>query len=96
MKYKFHPLAIKELEDSIDYYKNLSLTLGLEFLEEFHSSIQRILKFTFAWTKLTKTCRRCILNRFPYGIIYTMEENLIIIVAVMQLNKKPNYWEKRE
>ena len=42
MKYKFHKLAIKELEDSIDYYNNISPTLGLEFLEEFHSSIQRI------------------------------------------------------
>ena len=96
MKYKFHPLAIKELEDSIDYYKKISLTLGLEFLNEFHSSIQRILKFPFAWTKLTNTCRRCMLNRFPYGTIYTVEEDLITIIAVMQLNQKPNYWENRE
>lgn len=96
MKYKFHPLAIKELEDSLDYYKSISLTLGLEFFKEFYSSIQRILKFPLAWTKITITCRRCILNRFPYGIIYTMEEDLIIIVAVIQLNKKPNYWENRQ
>lgn len=96
MKYKFHPLAIKELENSINYYKNISLTLGLEFLEEFHSCIRRILKFPLAWTKLTITCRRCILNRFPYGIIYTIDDDLIIIVAVMQLNKKPNYWENRQ
>ena len=97
MKYKFHPLAIKELEDSLDYYKNISPSLGLDFLEEFYSSIQRILKFSFAWTKkITLTCRRFILNRFPYGIIYTMEEDLIIIVAVMQLNKKPKYCENRQ
>ncbi len=47
MKYKFHPLAIKELEDSLDYYKNISPSLGLDFLEEFYSSILCILKFPF-------------------------------------------------
>ncbi len=91
MKYKFHPFAIKELEDAIDYYCNIINSLGVEFLEEFYSSIHRIQEFPNAWTKLSKKCRRCILNRFPYAIIYHIKDQEFIIIAVMQLNKKPNY-----
>lgn len=95
MNYKFYPLAIKELEDAIDYYKNINVSLGNHFLEEIYSSIQRILKFPNAWSKLSFSCRRCILNKFPYGIIYQIHENEIRIIAVMQLNRNPNFWVDR-
>ncbi len=95
MIFKFHPIAVKELEDAINYYTNLDQSLSLEFLEEFYSSIQRILLFPLAWKKFSLSCRRCLLNRFPYGIIYEIKGDTIIIVALMQVNRKPNYWEKR-
>ena len=95
MNYKFHPLAIKELEDAIDYYSHINDALDVEFLEEFYSSIHRIQEFPNAWTKLSKESRRCILNRFPYAIIYLVKNQFIVIIAVMQLNRKPNYWENR-
>ena len=34
MKYRFHPLAVEELTDSIDYYEDKSLGLGFEFSKE--------------------------------------------------------------
>ena len=92
MDYIFHPLAHNELNDSFDYYENLQKGLGIEFSKEIFSGIQRILSFPRAWTPITKLCRRCIVIRFPYGIIYSIRENLIVIVAIAQLNKKPNYW----
>ena len=96
MKYKFHPLAIQELGDAVNYYKKLSHSLGIEFLEEFYSTIYRIQEFPNAWTKISKKCRRCILNRFPYSIIYFVQKNIVVVVAVMQLNRQPFYWENRE
>ena len=35
MNYKFNPLAINELEDVVNYYSNVDISLGNEFLEEF-------------------------------------------------------------
>ena len=40
--------------------------------------------------------RRCLTNRFPYGIIYYEKDDEIIILAVMQLNRKPDYWKDRQ
>lgn len=95
MKYSFHPLARKELFEAIDYYNECQDTLGIEFAKEVYKAIQLILQFPQAWSHLSKNTRRCITNRFPYGIIYQEERDGIIIIAVMQLNKEPKYWHDR-
>ncbi|HAK44654.1 MAG TPA: hypothetical protein DCO79_01865 [Spirochaeta sp.] len=32
---------------------------------------------------------------FPYGIIYSYSTEEIIIIAVMHLHRKPDYWKSR-
>ena len=96
MKILFHFEAEKELLDAINYYNERSKGLGLEFAKEAYSAIKRIKAFPNAWSKLSKNTRRCLLNRFPYGIVYSIKDNEIIILAIMQLNKKPDYWKNRK
>ncbi|MEK6726225.1 MAG: type II toxin-antitoxin system RelE/ParE family toxin [Deltaproteobacteria bacterium] len=95
MKYSFHDEAEKELNDAIDYYNECQNGLGYEFVEEV-SSIQNILLFPHAWAPLSQNTRRCMTNRFPYGVIYQITANEIFIIAVMQLNREPGYWKNRE
>ena len=95
MKYRFHPSAKAELNNSIDYYEDCCSGLGLEFAEEIYSTIQRIIQFPEAWSRLSPNSRRCLTNRFPYGIIYQALKDEILIVAIMQLNRKPGYWKDR-
>jgi toxin ParE1/3/4 len=40
--------------------------------------------------------RRCLLNRFPYGIIYSPESDVIFILAIMNLHRHPDYWKNRK
>ena len=96
MTYFFHPEAEKELNDSIDYYEECKTNLGLEFASEVYQTIQRTLIFPKAWQRLDTDVRRCLINRFPFGIIYYQRNNEIIILAVMQLNRKPYYWKNRK
>jgi hypothetical protein len=95
MKYSFHPEVEIELNNSIDYYEECKIGLGLEFANEIYNTIQRILDFPNAWQPLDNDIRRCLTNRFPFGIIYYQKDDEIIILAVMQLNRKPNYWQSR-
>jgi hypothetical protein len=55
------------------------------------------LKFPKAGSLLTNDVRRCRTNKFPYGIVYMLEDNehTIIIVAVMHLHREPGYWKDR-
>ena len=95
MNFSFHPLARSELNDAVDYYEECQKNLGIEFLEEVYATIQRILRFPKAWSQISYNTRRCLLNRFPYGMIYQIKETEIRIIAVMQLNRKPEYWKER-
>jgi len=95
MKYSFHPSAKIELQKAINYYEECQPGLGLEFAREIYSTIQRIIHFPEAWSKLSKNTRRCLTNRFPYGVIYQITEDEIFIIAIMQLNREPDYWKKR-
>ncbi|MEA3491571.1 MAG: type II toxin-antitoxin system RelE/ParE family toxin [Campylobacterota bacterium] len=96
MKYSFHPEAEIEFNTSIDYYEECKQNLGLDFANEVYKTIQRILNFPTAWHILDKEIRRCLTNRFPFGVIYYQRNNEIIILAIMQLNRKPNYWKSRK
>lgn len=61
----------------------MSMTgLGKEFLREFQKGISRILEHPLAWSPVQDNVRKCILLKFPYNIIYAIEENLIIIIAI--------------
>ncbi|WP_201447887.1 type II toxin-antitoxin system RelE/ParE family toxin [Calothrix sp. PCC 7507] len=52
-------------------------------------------QFPQAWTQLSKNTRRCRIASFPYGIIYAIKEQQILIVAIMHLQRQPNYWTNR-
>ncbi|MDD5772976.1 MAG: type II toxin-antitoxin system RelE/ParE family toxin [bacterium] len=96
MNYSFHPEAEKELLEAINYYNECQDKLGIEFAKETYKSIQNILLFPKAWAPLSSNTRRYLINRFPYGVIYQITEKEIYIIAIMQLSRKPNYWENRE
>jgi len=95
MTFKFHPEAEVEFNQAIDYYEETKSHLGLEFASEVYDTIHRIIKFPKAWQQMTSATRRCLINRFPFGIIYYIKDDTLIIVAVMHLNRKPNYWSSR-
>ncbi len=71
MRFYFHPKAEVEFDKAVEYYEHCQSGLGLEFAEEVYASIARIIKYPAAWSELSKNSRRCLINRFPYGVIYT-------------------------
>jgi plasmid stabilization system protein ParE len=95
MKYAFHPEAQAELDQAADYYNACQPHLGGDFAREVYATIQNILSHPKAWAPLSKHTRRCLVHRFPYGVIYQLEARTIRIIAVMHLSRKPGYWKNR-
>ena len=48
------------------------------------------------WRKVKGRFRRYLVQRFPYGLIYVVQEDVIYIAAVMHLKRKPDYWVGRQ
>src|SRR3954447_21190790 len=90
--------AEDDLETAFDYYEQQRVGLGVEFLDEYRRSVEKILQHPRAWQPLDETFRRVRLHRFPYGIVYRVDDALaqVVIMEVMHLAQKPGRWRRRE
>jgi hypothetical protein len=95
MKYGFHPEAEAEFLDAIEYYEGCKPGLGYDFAIEVHSTIENILSYPNAWSILEDDIRRCQIRRFPYGIVYSRDGDVIFVLAVMHLHRAPDCWKTR-
>jgi plasmid stabilization system protein ParE len=39
--------------------------------------------------------RRVLVVRYPYQVVYRLEENEIVVVAIAHLKRRPGYWKHR-
>lgn len=95
MNIEFLESAQYELDDAVEYYNQQKDDLGYEFLSEVVDSLSRIAEYPKAWQQLTDRTRRCLIHRFPYGIIYQNRNDVILVVAISNLHRKPEYWQNR-
>ena len=95
MKLLFHPDAEVELREAANYYDDCQTGLGLDFAEEVYAAISRIIKYPDAWSRLSSNTRRCLTNRFPFGIIYQVKSDNLYIIAIANLHRRPEYWKER-
>jgi plasmid stabilization system protein ParE len=95
MSYSFHEDAEKEFNTAIQYYEECQVGLGLRFSHEILDAIKRICEYPDAWSLIDSKTRRCLTNRFPFGVLYRVVDNQIRIMAIMHLHRKPDYWMGR-
>jgi len=95
MKLRFHPEAALELEEAVIYYEERQTGLGKRLNLEIKSTVQLIAAHSQAWIIIEHNIRRILVRRFPYGLLYSVVNDEIYIVAVMHLNREPNYWKNR-
>jgi len=96
MKFYFHELAESEFDKAVDFYEDCQRNLGLEFAQEVYATIALIVQFPDAWSPMSKNTRRCLVNRFPFGVIYQVKSGAVHIIAIADLRRRPDYWLNRE
>jgi len=96
MNIDFLEVAARELDDAFAYYEYQQQNLGHRFIYEVWNTIERIRYYPKAWHGFSPNTRRCLVKNFPYGVIYqTKDANSILIIAIMNLHRNPNYWIDR-
>lgn len=92
MKLLFSKFAVRELRDAINYYELQLPGLGSSFIEEIKSASKKIKAHPTAWSVERGNIRKYILLRFPYKLLYSIENDEIIVLAVAHQHRKPDYW----
>lgn len=87
--------ALIELDDAVRYYNEELGGLGNKFYDEVLITIGLIKLFPASWNQCSPNTRKAILKVFPFNIIYTIDKNIIVIIAIAHHHRKPEYWIDR-
>jgi plasmid stabilization system protein ParE len=95
MRISFNPMAERELNDAAQYYELESPGLGEAFLIEIERTCAGIIEHPDAAPVLSSGIRRRLLHRFPYALLYSVRDQTVRILAVMNLRRRPTYFMGR-
>ena len=95
MNIALDPAAKAEMREAALFYENCHAGLGQEFLDAIQQAFEQIARYPNLWRVLKGRFRRCLVHRFPYAIVYAVEDQTIYVAAIMHLKRKPGYWENR-
>jgi plasmid stabilization system protein ParE len=95
MTHRFHAEALAELIAAGRYYNQQVPGLGDDLMNEVESGIRTILSNPTVWRILADDVRRFLVLRFPYGIYYTAESEVVVVSAIKHLHRDPDYWQDR-
>ncbi len=89
MKIRYALRAQHEMEAAYAWYELQCDGLGEKFLDCVADRINHLTDFPKICAIAYKMYRRCILNRFPFSIYYTIEPSEIVIHAVFDDRQDP-------
>ena len=92
-QYKLHPAAQKEYEASISWYLERSLDAAENFIKTVDNGLTEICKDPTRFRNRYKNYREYNLHKYkyPFDIVYVVEEHLqlIIVVAIFHEKRPP-------
>ena len=94
---RFHPDARSELLDAATYYEEQADGLGGQFIDEAQRVTEMLAESPGLGAPVvgSDTLRRWSLRRFPYYVIYRVDEAVLFILAVAHERRRPRYWSER-
>lgn len=89
------PVAEEELADAMEWYERQRVGLGDQLLEAVKSTMAAIRENPGAFAAVHREIRRALVSRFPYGVFFVVEEERLVVVAIMHLKRDPKRWQQR-
>ena len=87
--------ADADIEAAFEWYESEQPELGFEFLNEVRATYNRILDGPFKYQELRSGIRRALTRRFPYGVYFSVEDDHIVVIAVLDTARDPAEWQFR-
>lgn len=94
---ELHPLALKEMEDSYNWYEGRLEGLGNLFLTSMHKSFEQIAQHPDLYTKGKGKYRAYVMKEFLFTIIYEImiKKRIVFISSIFHTKRNPSLKYKR-
>lgn len=89
------PEAEEEMAEAYDWYEKRVYGLGSEFLLNVDATMNVILRNPQQFSVVYGNLRRALTRRFPYQILFVVEDSRIIVIAVFHVKRNPKRWQER-
>lgn len=92
---RFRPEVAEDVRAARSWYAERSDTLPGELVEELERQLCRIEESPMQFPVVHRDIRRALVRRFPYAIFFRVEQNEVVVFAVMHQAMDPRSWKKR-
>ena len=97
---RFAPEVPDELAEAVLWYEARRQGLGIEFLDEVETVLPLIGGRPRSFPRLQDVnaaleIRRALLARFPYALVFLVQEEEVRVLAVAHAKRRPGYWLSR-
>ena len=89
------PSAIADADIAAAWYEGQRSGLGIEFILEFDSAIERAAEYSESYEILYRGVRRVLLRRFPYAMYFVVENTIVEVFAVIHQHQEPSTWKSK-
>jgi hypothetical protein len=87
--------ALADLADGFNFYEKIEPGLGDHFLDSLYSDIDSLQLYAGIHIIHFGKYHRLLSKRFPYGIYYQVEDNNVVVRAVLDLRRDPRWIKRR-
>ena len=95
MNLTFLPAAQEELDAAATYLDERAAGLGTELVDDVERAATLAATFPNIGHPVDPTHRKLTLQRFSYSLVYRIEGDAILVVAVAHKRRRPGYWRSR-
>jgi len=92
MRVLFRPEARAEALDAKEWYETHVPGLGYEFARALDAAVQSASRMPLAFPSIDAECRRVLMRRFPFSVIYRAGSTSLLVVAVFHHRREPGTW----
>ena len=89
------PLARADVLEACAWYDDREPGLGDALNEALRALIWRIAEAPLSYPKVRGERRRALLRRFRYAVYFCVQDDEVIVLAVMHTNRDPRLWQSR-
>ena len=91
MRVEYHPLTTSDLNNAVAHYNRQQPGLGDELRIEVYRSIERVLARPSQFSIVARNIRRCLVHRFPYAILFRVEEETLRVLVIRHHRRHPGF-----
>lgn len=92
---RYHPEASAEIEAATAWYMSRSPAAARGLVEELDRAIDMLRQFPELQPSYDAKHRFAVLRRYPYSVIYRVDEDCIRVIAFAHSRRETGYWQDR-